>query len=96
MDSNTEKSDDKKSDDKKSDDRSSWVGAVEESRQSDKREQPWKEDMEHDTRPRRYLTVDEVIVASQSGSTAVEIAAVQSRASEPSTPRRPNPPIPTT
>ncbi|KKO97404.1 hypothetical protein THAR02_10492 [Trichoderma harzianum] len=95
MDANTEKSDDKKPDD-----RSSWVGAVEASRQSDRREQPWREDMEHNTRPRNYLTVDEVIVASQSEPNAVQTTTgqsttIQSRSSDPP-PRRANPPIPTT
>ncbi|KAL6695354.1 hypothetical protein J3F84DRAFT_374169 [Trichoderma pleuroticola] len=80
----------------KPNDRSSWVGAVEESRQSDRREQPWKEDMEHNTRPRRYLTVDEVIVASQSESTTAQSTSVQSSSSDPPPPRRANPPIPTT
>ncbi|KAL7796188.1 hypothetical protein V8C43DRAFT_278532 [Trichoderma afarasin] len=102
MDTNTEKDTNigKDNNTGKSDDRSSWVGAVEESRQSDKREQPWKEDMEHNTRPRRYLTVDEVIVASQSESTAVQSTAVRSTAihysSSDPPPRRANPPIPTT
>jgi hypothetical protein len=76
----------------KPNDRSSWVGAVKESRQSDGREQPWKEDVEHKSRPKRYLTVEEVLLMV--GSRSESAPEPGSPVSPP--PPRPNPPIPTT